>query len=70
MNLRQLGARVRLYDEDGGDLGFAHAPRPVLKGDVLSLADGSLFRVVVVIDLEGAPLDALCAVEPLIASRD
>ena len=39
MKLRDLGARVRLYDTDFDDIGFAHAPRPVDPGDLLALAE-------------------------------
>jgi hypothetical protein len=59
---------------DGEDIGFAHAPAPVELGDVLALADGSIWRVVNLIDLEGSALidmenvsrvvDVLCMVEP------
>jgi hypothetical protein len=41
MNLRELGARVRLHAADGDDLGIAHAPAPVDVGEMLALADGS-----------------------------
>ncbi len=73
----EMGVNVRLTGTDGEDVGFAHAPAPVELGDVLALADGSIWRVVSLIDLfnlEGrVPLDAdnvarvadvLCMVEP------
>ena len=72
-----MGISVRLQGTDGDDLGFAHAPAPVEVGDVLALADGSIWRVVSLIDLfclESSPLfdvenlnrvvDVLCMVEP------
>ena len=72
-----MGISVRLQGTDGDDLGFAHAPAPVEVGDVLALADGSIWRVVNLIDLfylESSPLfdvenlnrvvDVLCMVEP------
>jgi hypothetical protein len=74
----ELGIRVRVQDTDGEDIGFAHAPGPVARGDVLALADGSTWRIVSLIDvtrLDGNPLfdmtnvdrvvDALCMVEPI-----
>ena len=45
-----MGISVRLQGTDGDDLGFAHAPAPVEVGDVLALADGSIWRVVRLID--------------------
>ena len=72
-----VGIELRLLDTDGEDLGFAHAPAPVELGDVVALADGSIWRVVSLIDLyflEGSALfdlesvsrvvDVLCMVEP------
>jgi hypothetical protein len=65
VKLRELGARVHLYDADYDDLGFAHAPRPVDPGDVVAQVDGSLWEVVSVLDLDEADaLDAICVVEP------
>jgi hypothetical protein len=45
---------VHLFDADGDDLGFAHAPAraPVELGDVLVLADGSLCRLVSLVTVE------------------
>jgi hypothetical protein len=43
---------VHLFDADGDDLCFAHAPAPVELGDVLVLADGSLCRVVTLVTVE------------------
>ena len=72
-----VGIKLRLQGIDGGDLGIAHAPPPVERGDVLALADGSIWRVVNLIDLsflEGRAffgmenlsrvVDVLCMVEP------
>jgi len=72
-----VGIELRLLGTDGEDIGFAHAPAPVELGDVLALADGSIWRVVNLIDLyflEGSGLfdmenvsravDVLCMVEP------
>ena len=72
-----VGIELRLLDTDGEDLGFAHVPAPVELGDVVALADGSIWRVVSLIDLyflEGSALfdlesvsrvvDVLCMVEP------
>jgi hypothetical protein len=61
--------KVRLQGTDGGDLGIAHAPAPVERGDVLALADGSIWRVVNLIDLDhfgsiARVVDVLCMVEP------
>jgi hypothetical protein len=39
VNLRELGARVRLHAADGDDLGLAYAPAPVELGDVLAPAE-------------------------------
>ena len=47
-----VGIKLRLQDSNGGDLGIAHAPPPVELGDVLALADGSIWRVVNLIDLD------------------
>jgi hypothetical protein len=73
----KMGVTVRLTGTDGEDLGFAHAPAPVELGDMLALADGSIWRVVSLIDLfklEGSALlemknvagfaDVLCMVGP------
>ena len=69
----ELGLNVRLTGTEGEDLGFAHAPAPVELGDVLALADGSIWRVVSLIDLKSRALklqnvarvaDVLCMVEP------
>jgi hypothetical protein len=64
-----LGIKLRLQGIDGGDLGIAHAPAPVERGDVLALADGSIWRVVNLIDLNDLGsitrvIDMLCMVEP------
>jgi hypothetical protein len=72
----KLGVTVRLTGTDGEDIGFAHAPAPVELGDVLALGNGSIWRVVSLIDvfnLRGGPprhhdvarvADVLCRVEP------
>ena len=65
----KVGIKLRLQDTDGGDVGIAHAPPPVELGDVLALANGSIWRVVSLIDLYGLGnvtrvVDMLCMVEP------
>ena len=64
-----VGIKLRVQGTDGGDLGIAHAPAPVERGDVLALADGSIWRVVNLIDLGdlgniSRVVDMLCMVEP------
>jgi len=64
-----VGIKLRVQGTDGGDLGIAHAPAPVERGDVLALADGSIWRVVNLIDLDtlgniSRVIDMLCMVEP------
>ena len=64
-----VGIKLRLQSTDGGDLGIAHAPPPVERGDVLVLADGSIWRVVNLIDLCDfvnitRVVDMICLVEP------
>ena len=64
-----VGLKLRLQDTDGADLGFVHAPPPVELDDVLVLSDGSIWRVVNVIDLSGVgcgtgAVDMMCMVEP------
>jgi hypothetical protein len=44
--LGDLGARVRLTDGNGDDLGVAHLPRPVEPGDLAVLKQGFPLRVV------------------------
>jgi hypothetical protein len=58
-----MGSSVRLQGTDGEDLGLAHAPAPVEVGDVLALADGSIWRVVSLIDLSYLETRAVFAVE-------
>ena len=65
----KMGTKLRLQRTDGSDLGIAHAPPPVELGDVLALADGSIWRVVRLIDLcelgnMTRVIDMLCMVEP------
>jgi hypothetical protein len=63
-HLRDVGARVHLYDEEGGNVGVAHAPKPVVIGDVLAM-EGATFRVTDVIDrIHGGNVDVLAVVEP------
>jgi hypothetical protein len=66
VNLRQLGARAHIYNEDGTDLGYCHLPLPVEAGD-LAAVDGAVFRIVGTVD--GIPLghmiDTLAVVEPV-----
>ena len=38
-----VGIKLRVQGTDGGDLGIAHAPPPVQRGDVLALADGTIW---------------------------
>ena len=64
-----VGIKLRLQRADGGDLGIAHAPPPVERGDVLALADGTIWRVVNLIDLYDfgnitRVVDMICMVEP------
>ena len=64
-----VGIKLRVQGTDGGDLGIAHAPPPVQRGDVLALADGTIWRVVNLIDLGdlgniSRVIDMLCMVEP------
>jgi hypothetical protein len=63
MGLGELGARVRLVDSDGDDLGVAHLPRPVLPGDLAALEQGFPFRVVAVVDFKAGGADVLAEVE-------
>jgi hypothetical protein len=73
MSLRDLGARVHLYDEEGGNVGVAHAPKPVGIGDALAI-EGATFRVTDLIDrIPGGNVDVLAVVEPVrlpVASTD
>jgi hypothetical protein len=64
VGLDYLGARVRLIDTDGDDLGLAHLPGPVEPGDLAALEEGFAFRVVAVVELEsGGAVDVLAEVE-------
>jgi hypothetical protein len=61
----EVGIRVKLHGTDGDDVGIAHAPGPVVAGDVVALADGSAWRVMSVIAVYNAgDFAALCMVEP------
>jgi hypothetical protein len=66
VNLRNLGARVRLHAADGDDLGLAYAPAPVAAGRRTGAADGGVWVVTALVDLgePGDALDALAEVEP------
>jgi hypothetical protein len=72
-HLRDLGARVHLYDEERGNVGVAHMPKPVVIGDVLAI-EGATFRVTDLIDrMPGGNVDVLAVVEPVrlpVASTD
>jgi hypothetical protein len=46
VGLGDLGARVRLIDSDGDDLGLAYLPRPVELGDLAAVKNGFPLRVV------------------------
>jgi hypothetical protein len=64
VGLGDLGARVRLIDTGGDDLGLAHLPRPVEPGDLAALQQGFPLRVVAVVELElGGAVDVLAEVE-------
>jgi hypothetical protein len=64
MSLGELGARVRLIDGDGEELGLAHLPRPVEPGDLAALEQGFPLRIVGVVTLErGGEIDVLAEVE-------
>jgi hypothetical protein len=64
MDAGDFGARVRLFDSHGDDVGLAHLPRPVEPGDLAALEQGFPFRVVDVVELEaGGPVDMLAEVE-------
>jgi hypothetical protein len=68
MHFRDLGAPACICtDPDYEDLGFAHAPGPVDPGDVVAGMDGSLWRVISVLDLDGESdvVGSLCVVEPV-----
>jgi hypothetical protein len=64
MSLGELGARVRLIDSDGDELGLAHLPHPVEPGDLAALEQGFPLRVVGVVEVEvGGEIDVLAEVE-------
>jgi hypothetical protein len=64
VGLGDLGARVRLVDTDGDDLGLAHLPRPVEPGDLAALKQGFPLRLVAVVEFElGGAVDVLAEVE-------
>jgi len=60
VNLRELGARVHLYDATGDDAGVAHLPRSVEPGDIAACEHGPPLRIVALVDVEaGGPVDVL-----------
>lgn len=64
MRLDEFGARVRLIDSGGEDLGLAHLPHPVEPDDLAVLSHGLPLRVVAVVELEaGGAVDVLAEVE-------
>jgi hypothetical protein len=64
MGLGELGARVRLTDGNGDDVGVAHLPRPVEPGDLAALEHGFPLRLVAVVHLEaGGAGEVLAEVE-------
>lgn len=66
MELRDLGARVRLHARDGDDLGVVHAPAPIEPGDLVAPAAGPAFVVTALVVLDATDaLDPLAEVEPL-----
>ena len=66
MQLRQLGARTRVYDAEGDDLGVATLPRPVEPGDLFSLEHGQPLRVTAVLLLEAGDV-VECVIEAELA---
>ena len=69
VGLRDLGARVHLFSQDGYDLGFCHLPWPVSAGDVATV-ERTTFRVVKVVELPpGGAVDALAVVERAACNR-
>jgi hypothetical protein len=63
MGLGDLGARVRLIDGGGDELGVAHLPRPVAPGDLAALEQGFPLRVVGVVHFEVDGVEVLAEVE-------
>lgn len=60
-----IGAKVRLHDLTGDDIGTAHVPWPVELDDLIALEHGE-YRVVDVIDTGRMyPLAALVKVQPV-----
>jgi hypothetical protein len=60
-----LGARARVYDQEGDDLGRVTLPTPVEAGDVFAFATGPLLRVAAVIELDpGGAVDVVVEAEP------
>jgi hypothetical protein len=45
-----IGARARVYDQEGDDLGRATLPTPVEPGDVFALENGPVLRVTAVVE--------------------
>jgi hypothetical protein len=63
VGLRDLGARVHLFSQDGDDLGFCHLSWPVSVGD-LATVEGATYRIVDFVDLPAGTVDTLAVVEP------
>jgi hypothetical protein len=60
-----IGARVRVYDREGDDLGLATLPTPVKTGDVFALETGPPLRVTAVVELEpGGAIDVVVEAAP------
>jgi hypothetical protein len=60
-----IGARARVYDQEGDDLGRVTLPTPVKTGDVFALETGPPLRVTAVLELEpGGAVDVVVEAEP------
>jgi hypothetical protein len=61
----EIGARVRVHDEEGDDLGIAHVTLPIEIGDEIALQDDPLPFVIVDVVLAppGAKVPALVKVD-------
>jgi hypothetical protein len=63
VRLRQIGALVHLFDQEGGFVAACHMPRPVTIGD-LAATGLALFRIVDLVDCPpGNRVDVLAMVE-------
>jgi hypothetical protein len=59
------GVPVRVYDAEGGELGLARVPPPVIPGDLLWLDHGRPLQVVAVAPLPpGSSFDTLVEATP------